>query len=52
MNDEERGQWVDNDEGLYNWWQREGGSLRAFVRAHRDELTELINAVLDRKPAA
>jgi len=32
LNDEERAQWVDNDEGLYNWRRQTRLSMREFVR--------------------
>ena len=45
-------QWVNNDEGLYNWWQstRPRISLRSFVRANREELRRVIFAVLNQAP--
>ncbi len=43
--------WVDNDEGLYNWWKGSRQSKSAFIRENRDELKRLIQAQLDRKPA-
>lgn len=52
MNDTDRAQWIDNDEGLYNWWRDSGQSKKAFVRAHRAELDRCINGVRDGdKPA-
>lgn len=42
MNDADRTEWVDNDEGLYNWWLRSGLSKRQFIQANRAELTRLI----------
>lgn len=51
-NDEERRLWVLNDEGLYNWQQESGKSVRQFIRENRQEIDELINNVLDgRKPS-
>lgn len=49
-------QWIDNDEGLYNWcnsWKRENRSTRrAFIRENRAELEACINRVLTgNKPA-
>lgn len=43
-------QWVNNDEGLYNWWKSEGGSLRSFVQANREEIERGVRRVLDAKP--
>jgi hypothetical protein len=50
LNDAERAQWVDNDEGLYLWWRGSGLSMRSFVRQNRAELDRRIAAVLDRPP--
>lgn len=52
MNNTERSQWVDNDEGLYNWWRSSRQSKRAFVRENRDEIDKAIKNVTEgRKPA-
>lgn len=47
MNDNERAQWVDNDEGLYNWWrsERPRQSKHAFIRASRAEIDSAISRV-------
>jgi hypothetical protein len=50
LNDDDRAQWIDNDEGLYNWWRRSRQSKRAFIKENRKELTDLIMAVLNREP--
>lgn len=52
MNNTEREQWVDNDEGLYNWWKRSKLSKRKFIQENRAEIDEAINNVLgNKKPA-
>ena len=51
LNDHDRAQWIDNDEGLYNWWRSSGQSKRSFIRENRAELTEIINRALNRPPA-
>jgi hypothetical protein len=52
MNDSERAQWIDNDEGLYDWWRMSRQSKRTFIREHRAEIDAAINPVLDGdKPA-
>jgi hypothetical protein len=52
MNDADRSQWIDNDEGLYNTWRRSRLSRCAFIRANRAEITEAIeNVTSGRKPA-
>lgn len=45
-------QWIDNDEGLYNWWKGSRQSKREFIKENRDELVACIRKVLDGdKPA-
>ena len=45
-------QWIDNDEGLYNWWKSSRQSKREFIRDNRAELEACINRVLNgSKPA-
>ena len=50
MNDEERKQWVLNDEALYLTWRAARKNLTAFVRENRAELDKHISAVLKREP--
>jgi hypothetical protein len=50
LNDEERRLWVLNDEGLYNWWRSSRQAIRAFIRANRKEIDEVINRALNVKP--
>mgnify|MGYP003149895680 FL=1 len=45
MNDTERTQWVENDEGLHNWWRASGQSLRHFVRDNREDIDAAIEPV-------
>jgi hypothetical protein len=52
MNDNDREQWVDNDEGLYNWWRGSRLSKREFIRQNRSEITEVIDNVLNNKKPA
>ncbi len=52
LNDDDRSQWIDNDEGLYLWWKRSRQSKRQFIRANRAELDAVILPVLNgTKPA-
>ena len=45
-------EWIDNDEGLYNWFRRSRQSKRSFIRENRAELEDCINNVIDgNKPA-
>jgi hypothetical protein len=50
LNDNDREAWIDNDEGLYDWWRSSRQSKRAFIASHRAELTQLIQASLNRAP--
>jgi len=52
MNDEERRQWIMNDEGLYNWWRQSRLSLKQFICQNRAEITEAIEPVLNNKKPA
>jgi len=47
INNAEREMWVNNDEGLYRWWKREGGSLRDFIKNNREEIDALIERATD-----
>ncbi len=56
MNNTERQQWIDNDEGLYEWYRRwarrNTGGRQAFIREHRAEIDAAIVPVLaGEKPA-
>ena len=52
MSDSERGQWIDNDEGLYLWWKRSRQSKRVFIRENRAEIDAAIRPVVEgTKPA-
>jgi len=52
MNDNERADWIDNDEGLYCWWKQSRMPKREFIRENRAEITEIIeNVLLGRKQA-
>lgn len=47
-NDEERRQWVLNDEGLYRWWQSSRIGLYRFIRENREEIDTAIDGALNR----
>lgn len=52
MNNGDREQWIDNDEGLYNWWRSSRLSKRKFIQENRAAIDEAIGNVLgNRKPA-
>lgn len=46
MSDNDRCEWVNNDESLYLWWKAERIGLYRFVRENRKIITEFIlNAI-------
>ncbi len=49
MNDQEREQWVLNDEGLYRWWRCSGMGMRRFLRRNRADIDAAILPVVDRR---
>jgi len=51
MNDEDREEWINNDESLYLWQQRSGLSMTKFIRENRKALDEHIKGVRDKEPA-
>ncbi len=52
INDTDRAQWVDNDEGLYNEKRRSRLPMREFVRRNRELIDQVIRNVTEgRKPA-
>ena len=52
MNNTEREQWIDNDEGLYDWWKSSRVSKREFIRQNRAEIDAAIESVTSgAKPA-
>lgn len=52
MNDRERTLWIDNDEGLYNWWRSSGMNKEHFIKVNRAEIDECIeNVTTGKKPA-
>jgi hypothetical protein len=42
MNDVERSDWVNNEEGLYLAWRRSGKSMRDFIRENRELIDQMI----------
>jgi hypothetical protein len=50
VNAEDRRQWVQNDAGLYQWWQDSGIGLYRFERENRAELTRIIKGEMERGP--
>ena len=50
MNDDERDEFIENDEGLYDWWRSSRQSKRTFIRQNRKELDEIINSIMHKEP--
>lgn len=47
MNNDERHEWISNDEGLYRWWKGTRLSMRTFIRENREAIDRCIKATLD-----
>ncbi len=47
MNDRDRSQLVDNDEGLYNLWKASEMSQRRWIRENRQFIDEVIKNVTE-----
>lgn len=52
MNNTKREQWIDNDEGLYNWWKSSKLSKREFIKQNKAEIDAAINNVTSNKKPA
>jgi hypothetical protein len=50
MSNSEISQWIDNDEGLYNWWKSSRQSKTNFIKENKSELTQCIKKVIDAPP--
>jgi len=48
MNNNERELWINNDEGLHRWRQREGGSMRSFLKRNRLVIDRYIERATDK----
>jgi hypothetical protein len=46
MNNRERQMWIDNDEGLYNWFKSSRCSMTQFIKDNKDEIDACIKRVL------
>ncbi len=47
MNNQERSQWIDNDEGLYRWFLSSHMSKVKFIQENKEEIDQCINNVLN-----
>ena len=45
MNDKERAQWINNDEGLYNWKRSVRLPMRKFIELNRADIDAVIERV-------
>lgn len=52
MNNTEREQWIDNDEGLYNLWRASGLSKRNFIKENKTLIDEVIENITTGKKKA
>jgi len=52
MNDSNRAEWVDNDEGLYNLWRSSRQSKNVFIRGNRVLIDSVIENVSESKKPA
>lgn len=51
MNDKERANWINNEEGLYVWWKRSKQSMRSFIKTNRHYIDAAINSILNKNPS-
>ncbi len=47
MNDQDRSQWVDNDEGLYLKWKRSRVSKQKWIKENRAIIDDVIKNVTE-----
>lgn len=52
MSNTDISQWIDNDEGLYNWWRSSRQSKTRFIKENRQELVSAITNVTSGKKQA
>lgn len=52
MTKTEISQWIDNDEGLYNWWKGSRLSKSAFIQENKDEIVRAIRNVTEGRKSA
>ncbi len=52
LNNTDRAQWIDNDEGLYCWWKSSKQSKTKFIQENRELIDRAILNVLDGKRPA
>ncbi len=42
MNNNDRSQWINNDEGLYNWWKSSRMSMTKFIKEIDEAITNAL----------
>jgi hypothetical protein len=52
MNDDERRDWVDNDEGLYDLQRSSGQPMRTWIRENRKFIDEAVGNVTSGRQSA
>jgi hypothetical protein len=50
LNDNDRREWISNDEGLYNWQRSSRQSMAAFIKTNKAEIDRAVCAQLMRGP--
>jgi len=50
LNDSDRQEWINNDEGLYNWQRRSRQSMKAFIKTNKAEIDQAVCAALNVNP--
>jgi hypothetical protein len=49
MNNNDRSEWIDNDEVLYWWWRRSRLSKTEFIKQNKEEIDKFISERLKPK---
>jgi hypothetical protein len=52
MNNNDREQWVNNDEGLYVMYKRSKQNMRSFIKTNKEMIDEIISNVVGGKKKA
>ena len=52
INNRDREMWIDNEEGLYNWWLSSRWSKRKFIKEYKDDIDAVIRKTLNMKPVS
>jgi hypothetical protein len=47
MNNDDRSQWVDNDEGLYDMWKKSRKSKKEFIKENKELIDKLADNVMN-----